>query len=483
MKDRITLSSREQRRGQVIAWLLEGRVQREEARALLGISVRQLYRLKRRVRDEGPGALAHGNRGRPSSQQLDATVRIQIVTIARQEAYRGYNHTHLCEALAEDHGIVLSRRTLGRVLRAEGMRSPRRRRPARHRARRERAAQRGLLVQVDASDHDWLEGRGPRLTLVGAIDDATGEVLAARFGDAETSAAYLRLLRDSVGQHGVPAAWYSDRHSCFVRNDKEPWTLAEQLANRREPTQVARALETLGITLILARSPQAKGRVERLWSTLQDRLVKALRRAGAASVDEANTVLATYLPRHNARFAVAPADRVDAHRRLPRGTDLDAVCSMHYVRTVANDNTVRLEERLLQIPPGPRRRSYARCRVELQERLNGELVVVYQGLVIGRQAPQADIPLRARKRSRGRELPADPPRPPAATEPVADVALPPDLFVPLWSEHPWRRAPVVEAPHMKNGPRRQRAGSPSSLSLPADYHPSTEQQVTDSLPT
>lgn len=457
MKDRITLNSREQRRVQVLGWLLAGRLTTAQAREVLGVSRRHLQRLKRALLMGGPAAMAHGNRGRPSARRLAEEARADIIRLARSSDYHGYNHTHLCEVLAGEQGIVLSRRTLGRLLRAEGMRSPRRRRPRLHRARRERAAQRGLLVQVDASDHDWLEGRGPALTLVGAIDDATGEVLAAHFRAQEGSAGYLALLRDSVRQHGVPAAWYSDRHSCFVRNDKEPWTLAEQLANRRAPTQVARALEQLGITLVLARSPQAKGRIERLWATLQDRLVKALRRAHAATLAEANAVLAAYLLQHNARFAVAPADRADGHRPLPRGVDLDGVCSAHYLRTVANDNTVRLEERRVQIPPGPRRRSYARCRVAVQERLDGELVVVYQDAVIARAPATGGAPLRMRKRRRGRELPADPPPARPLREPVADVALPPDLFVPLTSEHPWRRDLMLRRKDKKNGPQRQPA--------------------------
>jgi transposase len=449
------LNAKEQRRGQVLGWLLAGRLTTQEAARVLGVSRRHLQRLKRTVLSGGPGALAHGNRGRASPRRVAEDVRREVLQIARSDDYRGYNHTHLCEVLADERGVIVSRRTLGRVLAAAGLRSPRRRRSRQHRSRRERAAQRGLLVQVDASHHDWLEGRGPRLTLIGAVDDATGTILSAHFALHETSAGYLRLLRDAVRAHGVPAAWYSDRHSIFARTDKAPWTLAEQLANRREPTQLARALDQLSITLILARSPQAKGRVERCWVTLQDRLVKALRRAGACSLDEAERVLAGYLPRYNARFAVPPADRVDAHRPLPRGVDLDDVCSLHYVRTVAQDNTVRLEERLVQIPPGPRRRSYARCRVEVQERLSGELAVVFQGRVIARQQGDAAQALRSRRRRRGKELAADPaPSAPRSPAPASDdVALPADLFVPLSAEHPWRRAPLLDTQRRRQGSR------------------------------
>ena len=454
MKDRITLNSREQRRAQVLGWLVAGRLSTQEAQQVLGVSRRQLQRLKRAMLSDGPGALAHGNRGRPSGMRLADQTRARVLAAARADDFRGYNHTHLCEVLAEEYGIAISRRTLSRILRAEGMRSPRRRRPRQHRSRRTRAAQRGLLVQVDASDHEWLEQRSPRLTLVGAIDDATGEILAARFCARESSAAYLQLLRDSVAAHGAPRAWYSDRHSCFTRNDKEPWTLAEQLAGRREPTQVARALQQLGVTLILAHSPQAKGRIERCWGTLQDRLVKALRRAGARTIDEANVALARYLPHHNARFAIAPADRADAHRSLPRRVDLDGVCSLHYVRTVANDNTVRIEERMVQVPPGPRRRSYARCRVEVQERLDGELVIVYQGAIIARQPGIPGAPVVARRRHRGRELAADPRPPRAPVAIVPDVYLPADLFARTTSAHPWRAAPIIR-------PKRKAASSPA----------------------
>lgn len=296
-----------------------------------------------------------------------------------------------------------------------------------------------MLLQIDGSEHDWLEGRGPKLTLVGAVDDATKEIVWAHFQPHEDTAGYLLLLRETVRRRGVPLAWYTDKHSSFARNDKERWTLAEQLAGRREPTQAARALEQLGITLILAGSPQAKGRVERCWGTLQDRLVKELRRAGAATVDEANAVLWRYLPRYSARFGLPPQDTASAYQPLPPGVDLDGVCSLHYARTVAHDNTVRLEERLVQIPPGPRRRSYAQCRVQLQERLDGELVVLYQGAVIARQPRQSAAPLRPRRRQRGRELLQDP-KPPQRHAPVEEaVALPPDLLVPLRTGHPWRR--------------------------------------------
>ena len=202
---------------------------------------------------------------------------------------------------------MISRAALRRLLRAAGLASPRRRRRPRHRSRRDRMPQAGLLLQIDGSRHDWLEGRGPRMTLVGGIDDATGAVTGAVFREQEDAAGYLEVLRDTLRRHGIPAAVYRDRHTIFEASDRA-LTLEEQLADARLPTQVGRALDELGITSIAAGSPQAKGRVERLWGTLQDRLVTELRLAGADDRDAANRVLATFLPRFNRRFTVAAAE-------------------------------------------------------------------------------------------------------------------------------------------------------------------------------
>jgi transposase len=404
---------------------------------MLSCSERQLWRLKAAYRREGVRGLIHRNRGRSPAHTLQETVRQAIVGLARSDAYVGYNHSHLQEVLAQEHGIDVSRRTLGRVLRTEGLRSPRRRRVRRYRSRRERAAQAGALVQVDASHHDWLEGRGPRLALIGAVDDATGAIVHAFFQDREDAAGYLRLLRDSVRAAGIPTAWYSDRHGSFQRNDKEPWTIAEQLAKRREPTQVGRALESLGIRHIVAYSPQAKGRVERCWGTLQDRLVKELRRGNATTIAEANGILATYIPLYNARFARAAADARSAYRPVPKRLDLDAICSFHYVRSVAKDNTVRIEDRCVQIPPGPRRRGYAGCRVQLQERLDGRMLVLYEARQIAEQAMPEGMRLKPRQRQRGYELPRDN-RPSRRTSTVAPPTPTPGPWTPP-AAHPWRR--------------------------------------------
>jgi transposase len=430
----ITLSTKEQTRARVLTMVIEGRCTAREAAELVRLSERQVLRLKKGLREEGPAALAHGNRGRCPKHAITDKLRKEVIELATS-LYRDYNHTHLQEMLEEEHNLVLSRRSVTRILTTAGLRSPRKRRARKHRSRRPPMPQEGMLLQVDGSTHDWLEGRGPRLTLIGAVDDATGEPVHAVFREQEDAAGYLLVLRDSIRRKGVPLAWYSDHHGIFQRNGKEPWTLAEELAGRRQPTQVARALEELGINLILANSPQAKGRIERLWETFQDRLVKDLRRANACSLTEANRVLRVFLPRFRKRFARKAADPLSAYRPLPPGTDLAAVCSFHYYRRVANDNTIRLEERLVQVPPGPGRRSYAGCRVQLQEHLDGSLTVVYEGRLIARQSAASPSPLRARRRRNGRS--SDdyvPPPKPASTHKKTTARAkqkPP-------ATHPWR---------------------------------------------
>ena len=321
-----------------------------------------------------------------------------------QGPYAGFNHTHLTEVLAEREDIRLSRSTVRRILLADGVRSPRRRKAARRYSRRERYPQEGMLLQVDGSMHDWLEGRGPYLTLVGAVDDATGTVPFALFRRHEDAHGYMLMLREIIDRHGVPLALYSDRHGIFQRSPNEPESLAEQLRGRRDPTQVGRALEELDIRLILAHTPQAKGRIERAWGTFQDRLVSELRLAGASTIEQANSVLADFLPRYNQRFGVPAALSGTAYRQLPPSVCLDAVLCFKYVRTVASDNTVQFNGTAVQLLSNDHRASYARATVEVQERLDGSIVVAYQGRTLAVEpAPDGPVELRARsgRRSNG----------------------------------------------------------------------------------
>jgi hypothetical protein len=217
------------------------------------------------------------------------------------------------------------------------------------------------MLLIDASLHPWLENRGPQLTLLGFLDDATRKVLAAEFFPTEDARGYFRLLRRLLRRHGVPLSLYGDRHSIFVRND-DHWSLEEQLAGKRQPTQFGRALAQLGITYIAANSPQAKGRIERLWGTFQDRLTSELRLAGATDLDSANRVLRTFLSDYNRRFGRAPREAEKAWRPAPE--NLDRICCFVHERSVSNDNIVQWEGRTFQIPPQPQRFSFAAAKVQ-----------------------------------------------------------------------------------------------------------------------
>jgi hypothetical protein len=287
--------------------------------------------------------------------------------------YLGFGPTLAAEKLAADKGVPVKVRTLREWLLAEGLWTRQRRRD-RHRSRRARRACFGEMVQADASLHDWLEGRGPAMALVGMIDDATGRVLA-RFYPAESTEAYMDLLGRWIERHGRPLAWYCDRHGIFraesrLLGEDEPVSV---------PTQFSRALAELAVELILANSPQAKGRIERLWGTAQDRLVKELRLAGATTLQQANEVLASkFLPWFNRRCTVRPASGNDAHRALGKAQqDLSAILSIQHVRHVNNDYTIRLDNCFYQLlpPAWPGQRG---GQVIVERRLDGSMKIRFK---------------------------------------------------------------------------------------------------------
>lgn len=438
-RETIRLDSKAQQRVYVLTHLLAGEVTAAEAAAVLRLSTRQVDRLARRFREQGAAAVVHGNRGRAPVNRTSEAVRARLVELATTE-FAGFNPVHLAETLAEDgHAeLAVSARTLRRILAAAGRPPVPTRRSPRHRSRRERMPRAGMLLQVDGSRHDWLEGRGPVLTLIGAIDDATGIVTAATFRAAEDAAGYLEVFRRTVVRHGRPLAIYSDRHGIFVTDPNRPPTLAEQLAGRRAFTQVGRALDEAGIGWIGARSPQAKGRVERLWGTKQDRLTSELRRAGAATIEAANVVLARYLPRHNRRFAIAAADPEPAWRDWPVELELDAVFGFCYPRRVANDATLAWAGASLALPRRADGRSWAGRRVTLEERLDGSLWVGADGQHHRLTAAPPVAPI-----LRARNIKPIEDRLPAAEPSAAPTGLPSATTVAERPIHPWRRYPAV----------------------------------------
>jgi hypothetical protein len=256
------------------------------------------------------------------------------------------------------------------------------------------------MVLWDGSSHDWLEGRGPRMCLMGAIDDATGKILrGAHFVEQECSAGYLRVLYDMVRCHGIPLEIYADKHSCLRRND-DHWSLEEQLAGRQEPPQVQRAAETLGIEIIWADSPQAKGRIERAWGTFQDRLVSELRLAGVTTLEEANEILERYRRAHNRRFARKPKDRSPAWRKPAKGLVLTEVCGFHTTAKIYNDSTIRYQGQVIDLK-GPTASSIAGRTVEIRHLLDGQLRIYLDDRRIhqAKTAAPKKSPTRPRRRS------------------------------------------------------------------------------------
>lgn len=439
----VTLNEKAQKRLLVLNEVLAGRMTGQEAAEMLELTLRHTRRLLARYRRDGAAALVHGNQGREPVNKLDATVEAEIVRLARAE-YLDYNDSHFKDELEERHEIVVSCPTVRRIRRRHGLQSPRKRRPPKHRRRRQRYPQSGMLLQVDGSKHDWLEGRGPWLVLHSAIDDATNEVPWALFREEEDATGYALLLHHISQTHGLPLALYADRHTIF-QSPKEA-TVEEQLQGLEPRSHLGRLLDTLAVGLIAARSPQAKGRVERLFQTFQDRLVKELRRADAGSLEEANAVLKDYLPRFNKRFMKPPAQPGSAYRPRLRLAEANAQICFRYWRIVANDHTISLFGHVLALPELPTRTNLAGRRIELRHRMDGRLAVVYQGQVLGLLQPAQLGPpqletFEPAAQHLGQERGPVPQPTPASVSASANHATPKQPRTPHKpaADHPWRR--------------------------------------------
>jgi transposase len=397
----VTLSQQELQRIKVIENAVEGRIPIAKAAELLELSTREVKRLKQRYQAQTPDWVYHRNRGKSPANRISETVRQQALELA-QGTYQGFNDTHLWEKLTKNEGLALSRSSVRRILRQAGLASPQKRRAPKYRSRRERRAQEGMMLQTDGSQHDWLEGRGPQLTLLGFIDDATGKVAVARFQqEHEDTVGYLRITRQVVEQKGIPLSIYRDRHGTFQRNDTH-WTEQEQLAGSQAPTQLGRCWQELGITSIGALSPQAKGRVERLWRTFQDRLVSELRQAKASTVEEANAVLERFLVEYNQQFARAASQPGMAYRKLDKRLDLDYIFALRYERVVNPDHTIVVGVGLrVQLPELPGHQGYAGKKVEVCQQPNGDVLVYLERRLLYKEAAEPGMaPVRAQKMRR-----------------------------------------------------------------------------------
>jgi transposase len=348
----ITLNAKQQRRVEILTRLDVGALDVTTAAEMLGVGARQVRRLRARFRQQGMTAVIHGNSDCQPSNRSDPTVVERIVALAGpQGKYHDLNVCHMQEMLERDEHIRIGRSTLDRLLKQAGARKSAKPNHPVHRRRRLRRPAEGMLLQIDGSSFDWLEGRGPKAALIGAIDDATGKVLFLHFRPTEDQTGYLLLLRSIAQRFGLPMSIYHDRHT-ILRSPKQP-TLEEQLAGQPPMSQIQRILAQLGIDSIPAYSPQAKGRVERLWGTLQDRLTKELRLAGISTLEQANAFLPRFMDRYNARFAAAPQDPQVAWVTLPADLDIPYYFSIQETRTVRADHCISFAGQFLQLLPTP----------------------------------------------------------------------------------------------------------------------------------
>ncbi len=307
--DIITMSRRETKRLHIIHQALDKRITQEKAAELVGLSSRQLRRMLKRVREEGDEGISHRSRGKTSNRRVPNKIKEKALKLYR-EKYNDFGPTFASEKLLDVHAIKISKETLRLWLNEESI--PYEKRKARkHRQWRERKHHFGEMVQMDGSHHDWFEGRGPKCVLMGYIDDATGTVYG-RFYDYEGTMPAMDSFKRYIKRYGIPQSVYLDKHSTYKSTAKQ--SIEDELEDEKPMSQFERSLAELVVTVIHANSPQAKGRVERSFRTLQDRLVKEMRLAGVKSVDQANEFLIKYLPIHNMKFKVKPVSEVDLHR-------------------------------------------------------------------------------------------------------------------------------------------------------------------------
>lgn len=345
-----------------------------EAVVQLEMSERQGWRVLARVRKKGALGVMHGNRGRKSSRKISDNIRQRILDLRKGE-YAGFNDRHLTQELKDAGKGVPGRETIRKILREAGIPSTRPVKKRKHRLRRSPKEQFGEMLQGDSSPHDWLEGRGPRLDLVHFVDDATG-VEWADFFPEETTEAYFTVMMDILKKEGIPPSIYVDNHSVFRVNRDQ--TIEEELSGKKPLTTFGRAMEELGIRIIYADSPQAKGRVERRGGLNQDRLVSELRKANACTLEEARIILSIHLKKNNARFQIKPASETSAFIPLPKGCDLKQILCWKEERTVANDNTISFHGHLLQIPKSQRRATWAKCKVAVHFCLDRSIHVFHK---------------------------------------------------------------------------------------------------------
>jgi transposase len=371
-KDIIMLRQEELRRLHVIHKVLQGELTYSMAVELASLGERQIRRIVRRIQQEGDEGIRHKSRGRESNRKTPLKLKERIIGLYRQK-YQGFGPTLTAEKLFEMDGIQLSKETVRTFLMESGdWQKGRKRR--KYRQWRQRKEHRGEMVQMDGSHHDWFEGRGPWCVLMAYIDDATGRVYG-RFYEYEGTIPAMDSFRRYIRKQGLPLQLYLDKHTTYKSTAKP--TIEEEIQGIAPMSQFERAMKELAVDVIHAHSPQAKGRIERLFGTLQDRLVKEMRLRGVSTIEEANRFLQEFLPVYNRKFSVNAVSKEDLHRPVPLGIGLDKILCIKTNRTVRNDHTIAHEGKLYQIEE-----SILDKKVTVQERIDGKMLIVCQGKVL-----------------------------------------------------------------------------------------------------
>jgi hypothetical protein len=399
-KDIIVLSQRELNRLHIIRQAIDKKVKQREAAEILLMSERQIRRQIKRIREEGDVGIIHKTRGKESNRRIPKKIKSRAIKLYR-EKYLGFGPTLASEKLGELDGITITDETLRMWLIESGDWKKVRKGGKQHRWR-ERKHHFGEMIQIDGSHHDWFEGRGPKCVFMGYIDDATGKAFG-RFYEYEGTYPAMDSFRRYISKYGIPVSVYLDRHTTYKSPEKP------DLAEIEEPlSQFERAMQELGVRVIHARSPQAKGRVERLFKTLQDRLIKEMRLRGIKSIEEANKFLQEYLTGHNRRFSVSAKEKADLHREIPKALKLDHILCLKTERVVRNDSTVAYNSRLYQLKD-----KVKAAKVEIVEKFNGSFRI----LADNKEVTFEEILVKPKKKFRPKRIQARKPSTPAANHP------------------------------------------------------------------
>ena len=418
MEARLNMSMNERDKLHAIRNVLERRITQAEAAKILRRSERHVRRLCARVRERGARGIVHGLRGLASNNRLDEEVLGRALSALHDPEWKGFGPTYAQQKLDELHGIMLGTETVRKLMILTNLWEARRR-GVTHRAWRERRACVGMLVQLDGSPHDWLEGRGAWCVLIIYIDDATSRILYGEFVHVEDTLTLMRTTKTYIERWGRAVAYYVDKDSIYTINRQA--AVEEDLRDEQPMTQFTRAMSELGIEVILANSPQAKGRVERGFRTHQDRLVKELRLAGISTMEQANNFLwKVYIPDHNRRYSIDPAEPVDVHRPLLPGHDLASSLSIQIQRQVQNDFTIQHRKQFFQLEENQPVRLHRKAEITVEERLDGSMHLVFK-----------------KKQLKFKAIEKRPARPVVARKSAGTASVSRRPCKPAWN-HPWR---------------------------------------------